>query len=375
MLNPFTLGVIPPRAAFCNRKTELKELSSHARNKANVVMFSPRRYGKTSLVKKLQRNLMREKYLTIYSDFFMVTSENDVAQRMAKSIYTVLHHHESLLKKGTRYLKVLKTFRPVFKPSADKGVVLSVEPVSANLSGIEILDKIMEEFGDFVSRQTAFAGVHIVFDEFQEITDLKGSQIEGVLRNHIQEHDASYFFVGSRRRILLDIFNNKSRPFYQSATMYSMKALPSRELTRFLQNQFKKGGKRCSRELAEKVSEITAQYPYYVQALAYHVFEVSGPVIKAKDIESAFDILLASERYGYEGIVQDLTSSQIALLKALANHPTSKIMSTEYMQAHRLSIGGIQYACKKLEGLDLIERLDGLWRVVDPVFATWLTGY
>ena len=375
MPNPFTLGVIPPRAAFCNRKTELNELSSHARNKANVVVFSPRRYGKTSLIKKLQRNLMREKYLTIYSDFFMITSENDVAHRMARSIYNVLHQHESLLKKGARYLKTLKTFRPVFKPSADKGVVLSVEPVSANISGIEVLDNILEEFGEFIRKQTSFAGVHIVFDEFQEITDLKGSPIEGVLRNHIQEHDASYFFVGSRRRILLDIFNNKSRPFYQSAIMFSMNALPSRELTNFLQNQFKKGGKRCSTELAEKIAEMTARYPYYVQALAYHVFEVSGPLIKAKDIEYAFEKLLASERYGYEGIVQDLTSSQMALLKALANRPTSKIMSTEYMQAYRLSIGGIQYARKKLEDLDLIENFDGLWRVVDPVFARWISCF
>ena len=375
MSNPFTLRVIPPGAPFCNRKLELKELCSHARNKTNVVLFSPRRYGKTSLVKKLQRNLEREGYLTIYSDFFLVTSDNDVAQRMAKSIYTVLHQRESFLKKGARFLKTFKTFRPVFKPSADQGVVLSIEPVSADLSGIELLDQVMGEFGDFVRKQTMAAGVHIAIDEFQEITDLKGSQVEGVLRTHIQEHQASYFFVGSRRRILLDIFNKKSRPFYQSAMMYPLKALPHDELTRFMSNQFKKGGKKCPKVIAEKISEKIVQYPYYAQALAYHVYEISAKVVEEQDINNAFEKLIASERYGYEGIVQDLTGPQIALLKALATHPTSKIMSKEYMQAHRLSVGGIQYARKKLEDLDLIERHKELWRIVDPVFGLWLTGY
>ena len=82
-----------------------------------------------------------------------------------------------------------------------------------------------------------------------------------------------------------------------------------------------------------------------------------------------------SERYGYEGIVQDLTAPQIVLLKALATHPASKIISTEYMREHRLSVGGTQYARKKLEDLDLIEKQNEVWRIVDPVFGYWLTNY
>ena len=97
--------------------------------------------------------------------------------------------------------------------------------------------------------------------------------------------------------------------------------------------------------------------------------------MEESDLNIAFEKLLASERYGYEGIVQDLTSPKLALLKALAIQPISKIMSTEYMQTHRLSVGGIQYARNKLQDLDLIEQQDGLWRIVDPVFSLWLTGY
>ncbi len=373
MSNPFTLGVIPSDSPFCNRIPELQELSSHAKNKVNVVLFSPRRYGKTSLVKKLQANLSKKGFLTIYSDFFMAISENDIAERIAKSVYAVLHQRESLLKKGVRYLKIFKTFRPVFKPSPESGFTFTVEPASPSLLGVDILDNVLEELGVFIRSESA--STHIVFDEFQEITALKNSSIEGVLRKHIQNHQASYFFVGSRRRILLDMFNQKSRPFYQSAIMFPLNHLPREELVSFLIDRFKNGGKKCPKRIAESISNKVSQYPYYAQALAYNVYEVSGKVVNHDDIEKGFGKLIASERYGYEAIAQGLTGPQIALLKALATNPTSKILSTEYMGRHKLSVGGIQYARKKLEELDLIERENNIWRVVDPVFSFWLFNY
>ena len=114
MANPFIMRVIPSDYPFANRIQELKELSSHARNKANVVVFAPRRYGKTSLVKKIQANLKQDGFITIYTNFFMVASVDDVAERIARSVYSILHKRESFFQKGARYLKTFKTFRPVF---------------------------------------------------------------------------------------------------------------------------------------------------------------------------------------------------------------------------------------------------------------------
>jgi hypothetical protein len=370
MANPFIMRVIPPDYPFANRVQELKELSSHARNKANVVVFAPRRYGKTSLVKKIQANLKQDGFITIYTDFFMVTSVEDIAERIAKSVYSVLHKRESFFQKGARYLKTFKTFRPVFKPSSDEGFTFTVEPVSPGLSGVYLLDKVLEELGEFIHKESD--GIHIVFDEFQEITDLKECSIEGILRKHIQTHQASYFFVGSRRRILLDMFNLKNRPFYQSAIIYPIEPLPHEELTSFLVEQFKLGGKNCSKQNAGIISNKVAQYPYYAQSLAYNVYETAGRTVTKNDIEIGFEKLMSSERYGYESIVQGLTSPQILLLKALAVNPSVKILSTEYMNKHKLSAGGIQYAQKKLERMDLIEKKNQVWQVVDPVFRLWL---
>ncbi len=373
MVNPFTLRVIPPDSPFCNRAEELKDLSRHAVNQASVVLFSPRRYGKTSLVKKVQHQIEEKGVLTFYADLFMVSSVNEVAERIAKCVYTVLHKRESLLRKGARMLKAFKTFRPVLKPSPENGFTLSVEPFSAIASGTELLDNVLEDLGAFIDEQRA--NVHFVLDEFQEISELKESSIEGILRNHIQHHKASYFFVGSRRRVLLDIFNQRNRPFYQSAIIYPINVLPHDELAPFLAKLFEREGKKCPESVAEMISRRTHQYPYYAQALAYNVFDISGKVIRYEDVDAGFERLLSSERYAYEAMVQGLTGTQIALLRALAASPSSHILSGEYLARHKLTVGGVQYARKKLVELDLIEKHNDIWRVVDPVFAQWLSTY
>jgi len=72
---------------------------------------------------------------------------------------------------------------------------------------------------------------------------------------------------------------------------------------------------------------------------------------------------------------QRLTGTQIALLRALATSPSPKILSSDYITRHKLTVGGVQYAQKQLVELDLIEKHDDLWRVVDPIFARWLSRY
>ena len=371
MANPFTLKVVPPGRAFCNRVREMGDLLSYAENNVNVVLFSPRRYGKTSLVKKVQTELENKGYLTVYVDFFGLVSTDDIATRVAGSVYGVLHPRRSLWKKA---LAAFKTLRPVIRQTEDGGIVISIEPVSSGISGIELLDKTMEELGRFI-RETP-GGLHLVFDEFQEITELKDSRIEGVLRKHIQEQQASYFFVGSRRRILLGMFTERRRPFFQSALLYKLGRLPHDELSDFLALRFRGAGKECSSGIAEKISLKVRQHPYYAQKLAFHVFEMSGTTVHEKDVEKAFCSLLEGEKVVFEAVLQGLAPGQIALVRALAKEPSSSMLSAEYMKKHDLkSVGGVQSALNKLSRLDLIEKGDGgVWRVVDPVFRDFLVA-
>ena len=371
MKNPFPIKVIPHDAPFCNREKEQRDLLDYAQNKTHVVVFSPRRFGKTSLVKRVQHQAAQDGMVTIYTDLFGLSSTDDIAGRIAKSIYERLYQHKTVFKKT---IALFQSFRPVMRPTPD-GVSMSVEVVPRNISGIELLEKTMEDLGAFIA--TSKAPVHIVLDEFQEITELKDPQIEGILRKHIQEHQASYFFVGSRRRILLDMFTTRKRPFFQSAFLYKIDELPEDELKGFLTDNFEKAGKKCPGDVASALVETVSCHPYYAQKLAYTLCQIPHKIIRVKDVKEGFQSMIQSEAPVFESILLGLAPQQIALVKAVAKEPSPSLLSANYMNKHQLkSVGGVQAALKKLMQQDLVEKVDNkIWTVVDPVFGKWLNGY
>ncbi len=371
MDNPFYFRELSLTAPFCDRRTEIAELISHARNKANVVIYSPRRYGKTSIVKRVQNSLSKEDAITVYIDFFGVDSIEDVAGRMATKLYAYCHKNDSLMKKAMRMLSM---WRFIMRPDAEYGVSFSVEP-TIKIKGFDLLEETLSGLGQFM--KDVDKTFNIAIDEFQEITELKDSlKIQGVMRSHIQTHDrASYFFVGSRRRLLKEIFNGRKMPFYRSAINYPLPPLPMDDAAEFIQKRFRKSGKECSEDIARRIAEKVRGYPYYIQRVPYSIFEIAGDKVVEGDYSKGFTKAINEERLVYEAMIQVLAPNQIRLLTALAEQPTDKPFATEYTTFFNLkSIGGIQGAIKKLISLDYIEieEKGGIYRVVDPVFEIWL---
>lgn len=369
MANPFYLQVIPDDRPLCDRTVELRELSSFSESGANVVLYSPRRYGKTSLVRRVQRDLAAASTVTVFVDFFGVASVEEVAARFANAVFAFTHSRQPLWKKA---LSTIRTFRPVLKPDPESGFSLSVE-TAAQRPGVPLLEETLDSFGRFIEQIDAPA--HVALDEFQEIVTLdRALQVEAAFRTRIQYHKASYFFVGSRRRILLGIFNDSQRPFFQTAINYPLPRLPAGELADFVRQQFTGAGRTCSSGASSELVAMVAAHPYYTEKLAFLVYELSSAV-NTDTISQAYDRLLATERPVFEAMVLPLPPGQRRLLQALAREPTAHLLAASYVAAHRLgSVGGVQHATRKLEELDLIERAvpEDTWSVVDPVFAEWL---
>ena len=368
--NPFYLKKIPVDAPFCDREKELADLISYAKSNTNVVLFSPRRYGKTSLIKRVQSNLKSYGTLTAYCDLFGVTSVEEIAGRIAKSIYTITQKNEGLFQKAINFITC---FRPVLSPSPEGGISVSVQ-TALKTDGIKILEETMNSLEKFVV--DVDLDVHVALDEFQEITEVHNSiGIEGILRQYIQKIQCSFFFIGSRRRILLDIFNDRKRPFFQSALNYELKTLPYNDLIYFIISQFKKAGKRISEEKAASISQLVSNHPYYMQKFCFFLYEEIDKEVTQKDMVEVNQVVMESERIVFESILQGLTTKQITFLSALAREPTAKVYSATYMSQYNLgSTGGIQQSLDSLSKKDLIEKnhKTGVWVVVDPVFKNWL---
>jgi AAA+ ATPase superfamily predicted ATPase len=372
MRNPFLVREIQAEEPFCDRNIELKELVSHGESFANVVLYSHRRYGKTSLVKRVQKALQSRGIITVYTDFFGLVTIDEIAERLVKCVYAYAYKDETLFRKAIR---AIKNWRPVIKPDAEAGLEVTVEQTT-NKNGFELLEETFSLFGSFVKEHSK--GFNIVLDEFQEITNLTGAiKIEGVLRSQMQtQANVGYFFVGSRRRMLLDIFNEQKRPFYKSAINYALGPLPRVEAVAFIVERFRDGGKNCPASIAEAVYDKTGGYPFYIQRIPYEIFALSDEKrITMKDYESAITSIVKTDAPNYEYILSGLSTVQKQLLYAIAKEPITTPLNPKYMLRHRLSsAGSTQPALQRLVSFDMIEKQDddGRYHVIDPFLAMYL---
>jgi len=369
-VNPFCYTVLSLDAPFCSRDEELDALCAHARSNTNVVLYSPRRYGKTSLIKRVQDVLSREKFITLAIDISGATSAEDVASLIARDIFRFVEQKGPLLKKA---LSIINNWRPNFTPQPDGSVSVSVQPVSQK-TGIAFLEETLEGLDRFLAgnpQQT-----NIVLDEFQEIVELRnGEQIEALLRKHIQHQtNCSWFFLGSRRRMLLDMFEEESRPFYRSAVKMQLPPLPEEDAVSFVMERFKAGGKECPREIAARIISITQAYPFYVQRVSGEIFtRARQEEIGEQELREGIRSMLEQEERYYASIERALPAGQKKLLRALAKEPADSPYAVDYQRKHRLgSLSAIQAGIRKLRTLDHIQEDGGVTRLTDPMFALWL---
>jgi WD40 repeat protein/Cdc6-like AAA superfamily ATPase len=369
--NPFFYTVLPLDAPFCGRGQELEALCNHARSNTNVVLYSPRRFGKTSLIKRVQDVLAREKFITLYIDISGTASAEDVAELIAREIFRFVQQKSPLLKKA---MSIINNWRPNFTPQPDGSVSVSVQP-SSQKTGIAFLEETLDGLDQFLNgnpQQT-----NIVLDEFQEITGLRnGDKIEALLRKHIQHHsNCSWFFLGSQRRMLLDMFEEKNRPFYQSAVKMQLPPLPEEEAIRFVIEQFKSGGKECPLAITHQIIRLTHAWPFYVQRLSGEIFDSTrNKDIGENELQGGLHKMMEQEGRYYASIESQLAAGQKKLLRALAKEPTESPYAVDYQRKHRLgSLSTIQAGMKKLKALDHIEQGENrVNHLTDPLFALWI---
>lgn len=371
MSNPFIIGIVQNEDEFCNRENERKELNRYAQNGSKVLLYSPRRFGKSSLVTLVLKDLRKKGFLTAYVDLFPVTSEHDFVVRVASAVFKGFGQEvnpKSLIEK----LKgIFSSIRPIIEIGPEGySISAKYDPVSKTQLP---LDDLMDGLYNYVKKRKLPAC--IALDEFQEITELpEAKSIEGTLRSHIQfQKEISYFYIGSRRRILQDMFNNKARPFYKSAYTYELKPIPKDHFAPFIEKRFLETGKTCSKDVAEIIYDVTDGYPYYVQKLASIVWDMTEKESSEELVKDALTLLIRSDAVDFEGQWGGLTLSQKSLLKAIALESTPNPYSKEFLARHDLSVGGAQKALKFLIGKDLIERpVSGFYKLTDPIMAAWL---
>lgn len=370
MQNPFTIG-IAKNEDFCNRQQELADLVNYAKNGQNVVLYAPRRYGKSSLVRQVLRELETAGFLTVYVDLFSVSSEQDFISVIATGILKGIGRGADPRSFGDKVKNLFGRLIPVFEVTPE-GLGFSVKFDRSTKLEI-LLDDLMEGVYNYIKKKQLRAC--IALDEFQEVTELAESKkIEGILRSHIQlQKEIAYFYIGSRRRTLKDIFTDKGRPFYKSAFLYTLKEIPKEDFIPYIEKRFKESNKKCPSVAAEKIYDTARGYPYYVQKLALLAWDITQKSCDNDLVDVAYKLLIKMETPDFEGVWSGLTLIQKSALKAIAKEPTASPFAKEYLERYGLTIGGAQKAIQALLSKDLIERdTEDTYRLTDPVMGDWI---
>jgi len=201
----------------------------------------------------------------------------------------------------------------------------------------------------------------------------ESKSIEGQIREQlIGIRNMSCFFVGSRRRILQDMFSVKSRPLYKLAFQYPIGKIPREDMVDYLVVQFDLDGKHCPPELAGGIYDVAEGYTYYIQKLAHILYDLVDRTATTEDLSKARSILMSMEAPACESVYAGLPVMEKRLLLALAADPTASPFTRDYMATHRFSLGGIQRALDSLQKKDHVERNpDKVYSLPDPLLALW----
>jgi uncharacterized protein len=375
-LNPFRFGnfVIDE---FADRETELAEVVADMRNGQDLVIFAPRRLGKSSLVLKAAASMRRKQSLVAYLNVMTASNKTRFAERLAAAIYTDVAAPKAKLKD-----KALALFQGLrIAPT------MTVDPGSGGIGfsfgiGHEEgdLDRTIEMLLELPARIAAERDqrVVLVFDEFQEIVDIDPN-FPKLLRSVFQaQPEVCHVYLGSKRHVMQDLFNDANEPFWRSAKQMEIGLIPPDLFSPFIVRRFADTNKVLGEGICEQVLDVTRGHPYATQELCYSLWEQT-PFDGSADealLDRAIELVLQSEHAHFSLVWDGLAAGQRALLEALAREP-GRPLAGEYRARHRLAgPSSVQTALRVLVDRELVERESGGgYRVMEPFLVEWLAEF
>ena len=372
MENPFNYLQFATGDQFYDRREVRKDLLSRfLSGQTNVVLYGPRRYGKSSLVAELVGDLEKAGIPCVTLDVVKVPSIDMFVSAYATKVYRRLAPVKFEFRKLGMFLKSLRP-KMSLGPTGETG--LSFEPSGATV-GPEALTEVLDLPQKLLSGRGRAV---VVFDEFQEVKDLLPNDgFERVMRSAIQSHrNVSYIFLGSRYHMLRRMFTDHNRPFYKSAVTILLGKPPVEESVRFVIDRFASAGKSIARDAAERLVGKIENIPYFIQQLGFETFRLVDDAhrksVSSADVDSAFANLSCFNRDQYEQLMLTLSVSQKKLLIALAHEQTDEFGDV-YRRRYALGVSStVNSAKSKLMEDGHIERSDGKYVVADPFFAQFL---
>ena len=371
MCKKFVYGVAVSDYNFIGRERETKRLLDNFKGGINVILMSPRRLGKTSLVKHVCNKLDDKDIITVYLDIFGCKSEYDFYNKLtAEVLKQTASESELWFEEAKEFLYRLTpkiSFSP--EPNSDFSISLGITPKTHTPE--EVL-QMAETIA--IKRKKRIV---ICIDEFQQIGEMANSkQIQARLRTVWQhQKHVSYCLFGSKHHLMSTIFLHRSMPFFQFGDTISLNKIATEDWVEYIVSHFADGKRTISHALAEEICKFTENYSAYVQQLAWLVFTLKeeGETVTEDDVRQAENDLLATNDILFMQMIEPLSEFQLNFLRAIASGIKKDFGLSEVREEYNLgSYSNITRLKTALLERDLIEKKETELVITDPIFAKWL---
>ncbi|HXD20642.1 MAG TPA: hypothetical protein VN654_26685 [Vicinamibacterales bacterium] len=374
--NPFVYGEVVTATAFTDRDEERARLARDLAEGQKVFLISPRRYGKSSLIRGVMKTLAAERILTVEVTVAASSSYVGFLEAYARALVSA-ETPASGLRRWTGEL--LKGLRPEMRFDAEPAGSPRFSLTFPAVRSARDTARLAAEVFALPARIAAARRqrMAVALDEFQTIASFDGGNVEHALRAAVQEQrSVGYVFAGSEPSLMERMLTPK-RPFYKAGPVVRLGKIDERLFAEFIETRFTKTGIRPQDNLGAAIVELAENVPYDVQRLAHETWDdVRAAGRKAaglEDLHLTLARLLDQQHTVFEEAWQRLTLAQRAVLRAIVLEDGRELLSAGVRQRHRLAAASsVQSALAALVREDIVMKDQGRYFVNDSLYREWL---
>ncbi|MCD4734984.1 MAG: ATPase [Bacteroidales bacterium] len=374
MDTPFVFGKLVTGKNFTDRENELKHLKQNFISGINTILISPRRWGKSSLVKKAGDEIVRsdKKIKIVYLDMFNMRSEEEFYKSLSENVLkSVSNRIEELIANSKEFFK---QFVPKITFSAGSQLEISL---GLNWSEVKQQPDEILNLPERISEKKGYK-IIICINEFQNLAYFEDPlAFQKKMRSFWQQHQfANYCLYGSKRHMLTEVFTSPSMPFYKFGDLLFLNKIPADFWKVFIRDRFRSTGKKISSEFALAIAFTAKEHPYYVQQLAQLCWLRTTVEVQYKTVTEATDSLVRQLSLLFQYRTESLSTTQIYFLKAMISGVikySSKETISDFNLGTSANVARIKSALIRKEIID--EIIPGYIEILDPIYEIWLKDY
>ena len=367
-ISPFRFGQVVDSAEFTNRHQEFALFEANLLSGNNLIIMSPRRYVKSSLVRQfVLKNTDTRDVIHCMVDLFSVQNEEEFYEILSRELIKASSgkFEEWLSNARTFFSQLIPRISIGSDPLNDFSVSFDVKEIKKHKT--EVLN-LPERIAIKKNKR-----IIVYLDEFQNIGSFdKSIEFQKLLRSVWQNHkNVSYCMYGSKRHMMREIFEKTDRPFYRFGSQFVLGRIDTPHWQVFIREKFNESNKTIRPDLVAEIITKMGNHPHYVQQMAHFVWSFSGKNVSNDVIDYALEFMLNSNSAFFVKIIEELSKTQINLLKAISN---GEIQLTSARAMRDYNIGTPRNIVKNrqiLEGKDIIDNLNDKIVFIDPLFEIW----